>query len=611
MRPTPLSSSASYQPTDLRHHPRPSLDFEDRNHLCRSSSITYSLSNMAFHQPTRQALQRAIRPPAEERDASSLGRHHHDQQQQLDQSQTSWVLFQPSPATDETATTSEFSEAGSVLHTPGRSRLSALGSLDTVARSDRHDASPSVTPSAVEDDAGDDDGELDSLDSHLPSFRSLPGRHTQSQHGNMQSAPVLPGHDGLGSFHLDQPTGVEAQDQIYQFERFNPRRMRRRRSSLERVQVELDNQQTRDLEKRQRIEAWRLDHSRILLDEVQRETRRSRRRSQASLQHTQSMPLPATGSSRAVDAESDNMTWHDDDAMVAGDQSEGLLARFTQKVIKDILGIDERMLSILLGETIPEDDELSSTPRASQITGQAPLAQTSNDESWQTQILERVSRELGLLVNQLSHHPGAFSTYSRIQQMPLPYAGLPVIPESSTAAQADSQPHSESPTVPEFRPTVNQQSKAINIPGQAAPTEDVNMPNAFSKEDWERDLDMKLVFRYIRSRFSSSRPTTPSSAGPSHLSATTTQDAAAKAARVRQHHPLISRSRATERRGFKAASPSSPVALRHHSSCASQSTRRSARRSSCSSRHYWDIGGSLGTGSMIASNGPMGSWGEV
>lgn len=564
---------------------------------------------MAFHQPTRQALQRAVRPPVEERDPSSPARPQHDHQQQLDQSQTSWVLFQPSPATDETATISEFSEAGPILQTPGRSRVSALGSLDTVARSDRHDASPSVTPSAVEDDAGEDDGELDSLDSHLPSFRSLPGRSLPSQHGNMQSAPVLPGHDGLGSFHLDQPTGMEAQEQIYQFERFNPRRTRRRRSSLEPVQVELDNQQTRDVEKRQRIEAWRLEHSRILLDEIQRETKKSRRRSLASLQHAHTMPPSGGISSRAADAESDNMTWHDEDAMVAGDESESLLARFTQKVMKDILGIDERMLSILLGETIPEDDELSSTPRASQITGQAVPHQSGDDESWRTQVLERVSQELGLLVNQLSHHPGAFSTYSRVQQMPLPYAGLPVIPESSSAAQAQSQPLSDPPTVPEFQPSVPQQSKAIDIPGQAA-TENTAVPNVFSKEDWERDLDIKLVFKYIRSRFTSSRPNTPTGSGASHLAASSAQDAA-KAARVRQHHPLIARSRAADRRGFKAAAPSSPVALRHHSSCASQSTRRSARRSSCSSRHYWDIGGSLGTGSMIASNGPMGSWGEV
>jgi len=568
---------------------------------------------MAFHQPTRQALQRALRPPAEEQPTQSSTAHRQDQRQQLDQSQTSWVLFQPSPTTDETVTSSEFSETGPILHTPGRSRLSALGSLDTVARSDHHDASLLATPAAAEYEAGDDDGELDSLDSHLPSFRSLPGRNAQSNHGLMQSAPVLPGHDGLGSFHLDQPTGAEAQDQIYQFERFNPRRTRRRRSSLERVQIEFDQQQTRDVEKRQRIEAWRLEHSRILLDEIQKETRRSRRRSQTSLPHAQVVPSP-TDNSRTVNAEDDNMTWHDEDDMVAGDEGEGLMAKLTQKVLKDILGIDERMLSILLGEAIPEDDELSSTPKASQTAGQANAVPTSGDDPWQTQILERVSRELGLLVNQLSRHPGAFTTYSRIQQMPLPYAGLPVIPESSPSAAPAHEPAlSEPPTVPDFQPTLQQQttqSKPIDIPNFAHASEDVNMPNAFSKEDWERDLDIKLVFRYIRSRFSSSRTAIPTG-GSGHLATSSAQDSAAKAARVRQHHPLISRSRTVDRKGFKGTTPGSPVALRPNGSCASQSTRRSARRSSVSSRHYWDIGGSLGTGSVIASNGPMGSWGEV
>ncbi|KAJ3472790.1 hypothetical protein NLG97_g10716 [Lecanicillium saksenae] len=95
------------------------------------------------------------------------------------------------------------------------------------------------------------------------------------------------------------------------------------------------------------------------------------------------------------------------------------------------------------------------------------------------------------------------------------------------------------------------------------------------------------------------------------MATTSMQDAAARVARVRQHHPLIARARPMERRPFRAVTPSSPIAARPRSSCASQSTRRSARRSSTSSRHYWDIGGSLGTGSMIGPQGPMGSWGEV
>lgn len=236
-------------------------------------------------------------------------------------------------------------------------------------------------------------------------------------------------------------------------------------------------------------------------------------------------------------------------------------------------------------------------------------------------MLETVSRELGMLVNRLSHHhPGAFSTYTRVQQAPLPYAGLPVIPESSptppTEAATSARPTTQAP-FPEFKPTIHQASQPIGIPRRDSEAstdtparEDVSMGNTFTKEEWEQDLDIKLVFRYLRSRFSRSNSSPASGATP--LGTATAQDAAAKAARVRQHHPLIARTRpAGERRGFKATTPGSPAALRHQSSCASQSTRRSARRSSVSSRHYWDIGGSLGTGSMIASNGPMGSWGEV
>ncbi|KFH47551.1 hypothetical protein ACRE_016650 [Hapsidospora chrysogenum ATCC 11550] len=572
---------------------------------------------MAFHQPTRQSVHRAVRLPTEERESPGARSQARPQNnEQLDQSQTSWVLFSP---VTKSASASEFSEPTLSLQMPGRSRLNDVGSLHTETRSHQHgEDSVSTAASVAEDHLGEDDGEeLDSLDSHLPSFRSLPVRASNSQDEQQHAAPVFPSHDGLGSFHLNNPmSGMEAQDQIYQFERFNPRRVRRRRESIERLQAEWDNEHAREAEKRQRIEAWRLEHSQVLLDEIQRETRR-RRRSQASLRHVQTMSAASVGNQQSGDTgSSDNMTWHDEEAGVSMDEPEGMLSRFTQRVIKDLLGIDHTLLSILLGEAVPEDDELSGTPRASQINGQAGQP-TIEDSSWQVQILERISRELGLLVKQISQHPGAFSTYAKVQHLPLPYAGLPVIPESSTApATGEAVPSARSgqPPTMDFRPTISKPTPAIHIPGRPSESstfgEDVNMSNAFTKDEWERDLDIKLVFRYIRSRFTSRASSSPQASG-SHLGTTSGQDTSAKAARVRQHHPLISRPRATERRSFKVMAPSSPVALRHHSSCASQSTRRSARRSSCSSRHYWDIGGSLGTGSLIASNGPMGSWGEV
>jgi hypothetical protein len=561
---------------------------------------------MAFHQPTRQAVQRAVRPAAEDREGvlaqSSQQTHDQQQQQQLDQSQT-WVLF--SPAT----TTSEYSEVEPSVQTPGRSRISDLGSLHTTPRSEQLlDASSSIN----EEDIGEDDAELDSLDSHLPSFRSLPGLSVHSQHAAPNATPVLPAHDGLGSFQLDHPvSGLDAQNQIYQFERFNPRRIRRRRESLEYAASAMEPGVATEDEKRARIEAWRLEHSRVLLDEVQKETRR-RRRSQVSVRQPQTASaVSALQPSQVLDEAASDMTWHDEDAMVSEEEPSGFLTRFTQKIIKDILGIDDRMLSVLLGEVIPDEDDLSTTPRASELIGQP----AGDDAALHERILEKVSRELGLLVNQITHHPGAFTAYSRLQTMPIPYAGLPVIPEAGAAAAAEgsSTAKSEPQTSPDFKPTVHQNTQPIDILGRsqsASTPEDVHMGGTFTKDEWEQDLDIKLVFRYIRSRFSSRTNASPQSS-TTHLATSTSQDAAAKVARVRQHHPLISRSRPVERRSFKATTPGSPVALRHQSSCASQSTRRSARRSSVSSRHYWDIGGSLGTGSVIASNGPMGSWGEV
>ncbi|KAI9900420.1 hypothetical protein N3K66_004682 [Trichothecium roseum] len=548
-------------------------------------------------------MQRIVRPAADDR-LAPVPHTAPQQDQPLEQSQT-WVLF--SPVTETSA--SGVSEATPSIQTAGRSRQSDLGSLHTLPGSEQLHTNPSVID---EEEAAEDDAELDSLDSHLPSFRSLPIVNDSVYYDGQPSTTVLPGHDGLGSFHVDNPiSGANAQEHLYQFERFNPQRVRRRRESLDQGQVELESEHVRELEKRERIEAWRLEHSRVLLEEIQRETKR-RKRSQASLKHIQNMQTSYPGPRSPTDIESDQMSWHDEEAIISEEDSPGLLAKFTQRVIKDLLGIDDRLLSILIGETMPDDDDLSSTPRASQILNKTAAQDSS---LWQVPILEKVSKELGMLVNRLSHHPGAFSAYSRMQQMPLPYAGLPAIPESSAAPTADvtvaSQPDKQSQ--PEFQPSSRAMDTSSQQPPPPPPSsgDDVSMGNTFTKDEWEQDLDINLVFRYIKSRFTSRSNNMPSSSS-AHLATSTTQDTAAKAARVRQHHPLISRTRPPiERRAFKITTPSSPVAMRHHGSCASQSSRRSARRSSVSSRHYWDIGGSLGTGSVITPNGPMGSWGEV
>ncbi|KAI1274023.1 hypothetical protein F5Y07DRAFT_227364 [Xylaria sp. FL0933] len=574
---------------------------------------------MAFHQPTRQAAQRVFRPAPEDNSPQ------HPQlavAQSADESQT-WVLF--SPVTDAGTTSSYMTSAHRSNITQGRSRSNDFGSLDTLAPSEAN-TGRRRSDSFIDAAEDDDDAELDSLDSHLPEFRSTPDFYISSS----QAAPVLPNHDGLGLFHLEQDgMGQDIQNRLYAFEQYNPRRIKRRRESLNLAQVELEREESQETDKIRRIESWRLEHSRYLLDEIQKETRR-RRRSLASLSNTQHIDQRAEDATlnAAGGATEGNVCedWHDQTPSDSSEKRDSIWSRVTRKVIQDLMGIDDKTLCILFGEELPDEEDLSTTPKASTLLSSNHNDNISRDatqeSSWQIKMLERVAKELGQLVHQLSDHPGAFTTFSRVQQTPIPYAGLPAIPESTTNLVSDVITQEEHTAMPEFQPTIPA-SKPIDIPQVRHPPDSAHGKSqlqadgsvAFTQDEWEQDLDIRLVFRYLRSRFLP-RSSNSSSAlsGTPHVAAptTATQDAAAKAARIRQHHPLVSRSRTLERRKSKATTVSNPALFRPASSCASQSTRRSVRRSSCSSsRHYWDIGGSVGTGSIIATTGPMGSWGEI
>lgn len=630
---------------------------------------------MAFHQPTRQVALRTSRAVApNSADLEALAPRP-PLTQSRDESQT-WVLF--SPATDSGTSVSYLSSIQDEQPTPGRSRISDIGSLQTIAQSDHFYSEPANSDVLEEDDAIEDDAEFDSLDSHLPDFL-----HRGQQGGNTQSTTIFPGHDGLGSFRLDtQGLATEMQETMYQFERYNPRRVKRRRESLELGQLALESEEAQEADRRRRIEEWRLEQSRVLLQEIQKETRRRRestvsaltgglrRGSQASVDaEAEDAALSAAGDP-TPDTSMAGTEWHDQDApemdLGAGETEEaGYWTRITRSVIRDLMGIDDKLLCVLFGEALPDDmdldtDDLSSTPRAAAPGSNAPQSQSS----WQLQLLDKMARELGDLVNQLSAHPhpGAFSTYTRMQQMPLPYAGLPVIPEAAATpaqyASLQAVPTVTEPTeakgpapsrrsstaeestmasMPKFQPTLQAvphaqpmdipRTKTTEGPTEASGSE--KLAGTFTQQEWEQDLDIKLVFRYLRNRFTSSRAAASSATGHSQShphNPSSAQDVAARAAaRVRQHHPLVRGVHSHQRRtSFKVSVPAGAQSqlVRHASSCASQSTKRSGRRGSMSvssrhsSRHYWDLGardgaGSIGTGSMIASTGPMGSWGEV
>lgn len=582
---------------------------------------------MAFRQPTHQTPQRIYTAPKETQIQAQHGVHQHPNHLADEQE---WILFSPSAAstTDRTYTTST-----ARTRTAGHSRISDLGSLDTAARS--YDDGE-TSENAIDDD--EEDGELDSLDSHLHQFGQ---DHSVYGPSGEVSGTVLPTHDGLGSFRLDQAMDDEVQEHLYAFERFNPRRVKRRRESLELGMLELENERAAEVERTRRIEQWRMEQSQALVEEIQKETRRRK------------LSISTTGRSRLLeDTEQEDLATLNrvdlatENGSVPEEKIEGLWNRITTRVIRDLMGIDDDLLSIIFGESLPED-VLSKTPPASTLLhprlGVVPRLE-EDKSSWEYRLLERIARELGILVNQLSDHPGAFSTYLQAQQMPLPYAGLPVIPE--TAREQQLLPESLTSTLTtdqQFIPTLQTATQPLPIPISStslapSPLEDTNatprasdsLSQPITQADWERELDISVVFRYLRSRFTAKFQSSPTlsptsdfiTSGTAHLATASTADAAARAARVRQHHPLVTRQPITkdrrcsiELRTWKATVPgrsASPVVVNHirrsSSSCASERLKRN----SGSSRHYWDFGNpSVGSGSLIASTGCMGSWGEV
>lgn len=590
---------------------------------------------MAFRQQQRPKSSRQISYHAPEPVATSAATQ---QATQPLEASEEWVLF--SPTAPSTTARTHTTSTDRTPRTAGLSRFSEFGSLDTAARSDQ-DGDEGTNLGTEE--------ELDSLDDGLRAF------HEPSEYGAAPSKllesgeTVLPTHDGLGGFLPD----ATMQEHMWQFEQPR-RRVARRRSSVQRHFSVLDDadEVNQEQDRRQRIEKWRLEQSKALLEEIEKETRRRRRMSTLSAarsriestQHAAPVPVPAAAPSVAdVQSESSD----------EGTENLSFWQRITRRVIRDLIGLDEDTLSVIFGESLPED---SSTPKAGspidlspdKILEEAGIDPNTipNDEGWQTRLLERVAQELGTLVHQLSEHPGAFSTYQRAQTAP-EYAGLTStkLTLTSTTDLHSSRPVSipnttTSPASAHFAPTFPTHSEASlwgieeepveadpldSFRTQQAPADNIAEDLVREREYWERELDVKMIFNFLVKRFSSRRssvssPPRRASIAPS-TSASGTDDgltSARRAAIIRQHHPLVSR---TTDRGLPTSSSSQPremkrkdatfrtyynpsASLRHqklrsNSSCASQSTKKS-KRSTNSARNYWDLGGSVGSGSVIA-----------
>ena len=625
-----------------------------------------------------------------------------------DDESTQWVLFSPSQpsttarthtnSTERTAGASRLSDLNDSFGTQTRS-VFELGDDDDVDEDeDEGDNVGEQGDNDNDNDMLDEEGtELDSLDDGLHAFRApslvddeSPAQQQQLDQASPAAAAVLPTHDGLGSFQASSQT---VQDHLWQHEQYNPQRRPelrlRRQSSVQRhldMVAEQEQMTNAERERWQRIEKWRMEQSRALLQEVERETRRRRRRTSRASRTSDQVSSASFSSARHQRVRSESLqsvpeTPDERPASLSSSSSqatepgtdEPFWRRITRKVIRDLIGIDDSVLSVIFGESLPDDvlnqeydndnDTDTDTPAG---TGSTALkmdeairrelgSSVSDDQNhWQTKLLQRIAHELGVLVHQLCEHPGAFTTYLNLSKdISNEYAGIPIsrteddtqnrpartsVPSTTTETTND-----DSVLSPHFGPTLPDPSGREHAAQWGIEEDDpVGEPLSESarlqqeKEYWERELDIMMVFRYLRNRFSDRNNNTDSTTTTSPSSHRQPQDASRRAAIIRQHHPLVARAqsrsqaqhsrRQSQHSAAAAAASAGPTGIsspllrqnfrRPSSSCASHSAKLSAissrRPLTASSRNYWDIGGSVESGSAIAPvGGGMGSWGDV
>ncbi|KAL8930814.1 MAG: hypothetical protein Q9208_000355 [Pyrenodesmia sp. 3 TL-2023] len=526
-----------------------------------------------------------------------------------------WVLF-PTPQHRSSSPL----QTASTAYTPqttGLSRLSEFGSFNTAAPSGPYN----------ENEEAPDDDDLDSLDDGLHAFQEHSGQQTAYAD---PIGSILPTHDGLGTF---PGSSALVQEHLWHFENTNPRRRslghNRRRSSVQRRldALEHDDGLRMERERMDRIERWRLEHSRILLEEVEKASRTSSHHVDIATFITDA-EMSSTVTRGATPRETSAPSTKAEARSHAGGDNPWL--RFAHSVIRDLMGIDQAVLALLFGEALPpthEGDLLTSTSDRG-YSGQSLVLQSSSSPG--LNLLRRLSQELVSILYQFSYMPTAIG--SPVNRMTLDYAGIPIAdacrqqsPNRSMLHSDRLEPELESILNPVFKPTLEEGPESAKSDfGHAAlwgieeePLD--NMSASQDQEYWEQAPSIRTVFRLLQQHFTARRrpllaaSTISSSKKPSNVATASTADSLRRASVIRQHHPLVSRQHprrnTTISRQYSSHSIpnlSSPLFRRGDGSCASMSSRKS-KRGSGSSRHYWDIGGSIGSGSV----GGIGVWGEV
>lgn len=590
---------------------------------------------MAFRHPTSVPPARPISTPAAEQQAIRPFHQTHS----LEDSRE-WILF---PSRQSAASYTQETSTDRTPRTAGLSRLSDFGSLNSGAQS----GEPEINGAGIAFNGLDEEDEgLDSLDEGLHAFQEPSKLLSERFHPSSNS--ILPRHDGLGGFPTSALVLEEQGSWLPDSDGVRPRKRsfgtQRRRTSMnmERgVQEEMmeDDQSLFDGERRARIEKWRLDHSRIMLSEIERETRRRRasfRTQESSLTDEERSRVELEGFGQIIRDQNIADRTHSSPATTITrtgaeeDDYETFWERMTRRVIRDIMGIDDDILSVILGESLVDEDTTSGSPpsKAPRLDDPTTLAATTKNTTWERRLISRVARELDILFNQVPDRPSAVVVPTPFNPTALDYAGLPVSQPTSSRTHRPRPILRSIPSGPQvneekaspnsftFNPTLQNTAKsnpsALETSSHAALWGIEEEPSKESEQEyWESTPSLKEIFqRFLHTRFPSytvGTHSTPSHCRPKaththNIATISTPDRLRRAALIRQHHPLTNRAAAAQHKRRRSW-------LRRGSSCASESARRStvARSSvaTSTSRNYWDLGGS-----SIAGSG-VGAWGEV
>ena len=483
----------------------------------------------------------------------------------------------------------------------GPSILSDFGSLNTVPRS-------STNEDELHHNIEDAVDELDSLDEGLHAFRE-PSFQQLSRRCDQSVGAILPVHDGLGTFSpLRTPFNNRARSRNNSIARLDHeakleaslRPLMSRWSGVEEQSGEQRRLQDTAFE---RIEKWRLEQSSYMLTEMESEEKRVE-------EFPCSKKMKSLKDRRKRKAQPSQTSDHDT-----------LWQRLADRVLRQLIGIDDATLFIIFGEYLPEEPVLDSC--ASKASAELPYgveAQTAT-ENGQSRLLrrlrERLSAQIGLDIPDMPE----------LAPLELDYAGIP-ISWISNRRRDEKLPISDDTHKDclRFPPTLGAQkpepprkvSNAVEVPESAGSDQD--SPVVEKEYHWAQGTGLRNVLRFLCRRFLIQGAGIREN-NRSNIATSCSPETIRRAAVIQQHHPLVSapkRSKASLNQSSRirlSTRGSNPVApgrslKRRSSGYLSLSTKRSCRPTNDGvSRNYWDMGESMATSSAIFAG--TGAWGEL